>query len=303
MFIVTIGHCAQSLSGSTFPELVITKDLFISIHMPIFMIASGFVLNFNKIRTEKFLTYITSKFKRLITPLIFWYLIHCIIATKMPNIYDMFVTYWYLYALFMSLLAIKILTLFITNDNIVTIIGLCLISLLPFTEYGHLNYMFPFIIIGFYLKRTIKHLNIRISTTMLIAYAILYYFWDISNSVYIAPFNILEFDISMLFSFLFRLTIGTIGAISFIGIFKHFDNSTFIKIMSRFGKYTLIFYTMTNVINLFIKRIFIYFNLQINDMIILDISSIIFALLSLWFIYLFARRIESNKKLSILIGC
>ena len=64
MFIVTIGHCAQSISGCTFPNLIITKDLFISIHMPIFMIASGFVLNLDKIRAEKTSNFIISKFKR-----------------------------------------------------------------------------------------------------------------------------------------------------------------------------------------------------------------------------------------------
>lgn len=303
MLIVTIGHCAQSLSGSVFPELIITKDLFISIHMPIFMIASGFVLNLNKIRLEKTHIFIVSKFKRLIIPLIFWYIIYCIVATKIPDMYDMFVTYWYLYALFMSLLIIKILTLFISKDNIVAIIGICLVFILPFTDYAHLNYMFPFIIIGYYLKKIINHLNIYICTTMLVVYAILYYFWDISYSVYIAPFNILELNRSMIVSFFFRLIIGVIGAIGIIGIFKHLDNSYLIKHISYLGKYTLVFYTMTTIINLFVKRIIVFFGLQIDNSIILDISSIIFALLSLWCIYIFAKSIERNRKLSEILGC
>lgn len=302
MLIVTIGHCAQSLSGSIFPELIITKDLFISIHMPIFMIASGFVLNIKKLRTEQFSHYFASKFKRLIIPLIIWYVIYCILAIKIPSIYNMFVTYWYLYALFMSLLTIKILTMFISNDNIVIITGVCVVLLLPFTDYAHLNYMFPFIIVGYYLKSIIKHLNIYICTTMLVVYAVLYYFWDINHTVYIAPFNILGFNSAMAVSFIFRLTIGVIGSIAFIGIFKYFDNSYIIKKISRFGKYSLVFYTMTTIINFVVNKVVVFFGLQINDIIILDIASIVLALLELWIIYLFAKKFEGNRKLSELLG-
>ena len=61
MFIVTIEHCAQSLSIQMFPEKIIPNDFFIATHMPLFMIASGFVLNFDKIRATPLKEYIHNR--------------------------------------------------------------------------------------------------------------------------------------------------------------------------------------------------------------------------------------------------
>lgn len=38
MFLVTMAHCSQQISGEQFPNLLLSKDSFISINMAIFMI-------------------------------------------------------------------------------------------------------------------------------------------------------------------------------------------------------------------------------------------------------------------------
>lgn len=95
MFIVTIGHCAQALSGQAFPNKVIPNDFFVSIHMPLFMMASGFVLNFDKIRVSVTKEYIYNKFGRLIIPMLIWLTIYSIFTLRIPNVNSLFYTYWY----------------------------------------------------------------------------------------------------------------------------------------------------------------------------------------------------------------
>ena len=69
MFMVTWAHCAQQISGNIFPQLLLSKDVFISINMPIFMLASGFVMNIQKIRDTSFKVFLISKSCRLLLPM------------------------------------------------------------------------------------------------------------------------------------------------------------------------------------------------------------------------------------------
>lgn len=61
MFLVTMAHCAQQLSGEIFPPLLVTKDAFISFNMAVFMTASGFVMNVDKMRISAIVDYLWSK--------------------------------------------------------------------------------------------------------------------------------------------------------------------------------------------------------------------------------------------------
>ena len=61
IFLVTMAHCAQQLSGSKFPDLMLTKDSFISVNMAVFMLASGFVMNIDKMRKTSTKDFLISK--------------------------------------------------------------------------------------------------------------------------------------------------------------------------------------------------------------------------------------------------
>lgn len=82
---------------------------------------------------------------------------------------------------------------------------------------------------------------------------------------------------------------------------KSFDHSPLIQNISRYGEYTLIFYTMTSVINGFTRRFFSFMDFSISNPYILEIVAIIFALAQMYLIYKFARIIENKPKLSKLL--
>lgn len=75
MFLVTMAHCAQQLSGETFP-LLVSKDAFISFNMAVFMTASGFVMNVDKMKNSSVADYLCSKTIRLLLPMTAWFLIY-----------------------------------------------------------------------------------------------------------------------------------------------------------------------------------------------------------------------------------
>ena len=102
IYMVTFAHCAQQLSGETFPNLLISKDSFISINMAIFMIISGFFINMDKMRTVRTKDYVMSKAKRLLFPMIGWYAVMCFMLFLDPSFTYCWTIYWYLGSLFVA---------------------------------------------------------------------------------------------------------------------------------------------------------------------------------------------------------
>lgn len=298
MFIVTIGHCAQALSCQVFPERYIPNDLFISIHMPLFMIASGFVLNIDKIREAPTFGYIKNKCQRLIIPLFVWLVIYCIVTLQKPT----FHTYWYLSALFFSLVTLKIFTSFIKNNVVLAIVSIAFILINPLSIVSHTNFMFPFLMYGYLLKNIINKLNTFYLLLSGLGFIFLYVsYWGIEHTVYIAPFNVLNLDYKTLYSFILRLLIGILGSTALFLIVKKYDNSKFVSTISKYGKYTLVFYTMTTVINGFTQRLMSFAGFSIASPLLLDTASVCFTFLQMYIIYEFARKVEYNKLLSRLL--
>lgn len=304
MFIVTVGHCAQALSCQAFPEKIIPNDLFVTIHMPLFMIASGFVLNFDKIRATPFKDYISNKFTRLIVPMIAWLAIYSIFTIRIPGINSIFTTYWYLAALFFSLITIRIFSSFIKNNTQLVIITLLFVLANPLSRTAHTNFMFPFLIYGYLLKQFINSMNYLYSIPFAVAFIVLYaLYFGIEHTVYFSPLDTLNISQDMIYSFLLRFTIGVTGSMFIFLLVKKFDHTQFIQKVSKYGQYTLAFYTMTTVINGFTNRFFSFIDFNITNPLILDIVSILFALVQMLIIYRFARIIERNKYLSkIMLG-
>lgn len=302
MFIVTIGHCAQALSLQTFPDKLIPNDFFVTIHMPLFMIASGFVLNFDKIRDTLTKDYIYNKFTRLIIPFISWFLIYSIVTINIPSFNSFFYTYWYLLALFFSLVIIKFFSSFIKSNLLLIITTLLFVLIIPITRISHINFMFPFLIYGYLLKKFIDRLNFVYFIPLGILFVILYIcYWGITFTVYKAPLDVLNLDSNMLYSFMLRLIIGIVGSTFVFLLVKRYNNTPFVEKIAKYGKYTLVFYTMTTVINGFTNRFLSFIDYNITNPYLLDVASIIFAMLQMFIIYWFAKLVEKKKMLSKLL--
>lgn len=193
MYLVTIAHCAQQLSGSKFPDLLVSKDSFISINMAIFMIASGFVMNTEKMKTTSTMEYLWSKVIRLLLPMTTWYLVMCIVTKKIPTLPVYWSQYWYLGAMFVCLSTIKLLSNFIRRILLVCLTSIIILSLIPMISFERSCYMIPFLWLGYSLRFFINKINWTIAFFLLAFYGILYYIWDITNSIYISPFHIWNF--------------------------------------------------------------------------------------------------------------
>ncbi len=303
IYLVTFAHCAQQLCGEKFPHLLVSKDSFISINMAIFMIASGFVLNMEKIKATPTKEYILQKACRLLIPMAVWYLVICLVTFSVPQFNAFWSLYWYLGSLFVCLTLIKLLLNVFSNVKLVCVLSVLILMCIPMISFERSFYMIPFLWVGYGLRQFIGRIGWKTVVALLLVYSLLYYFWDISYSIYVTPFHIWNADAHTVIALLFRFLIGTIGGTGIICLLRlMMDCSAFswMTPLANYGPYTLGFYTMSFVLNAILVRILWHTNWFISTPGLLDIASLVVTTLMMVLMYYIQKILERNAVTSLL---
>lgn len=277
VFLVTWSHCAQRISGMIWSHFLGGCQFDTAITMPLLMLMSGWFLNPEKIRQIKASTFILSKFKRLIVPSFVWYFVLLILSHSMPDV-SIFTYYWYLNALFVCLCVIMICTKIIKSNLICCAVSTSLISLIPYSDFSHINFMIPFLWAGYGLRKicSTKYAPPIITICFLVGMC-LCPFWNHNYSVYSSPFNSLYINLEMIRIMSFRFVIGfTLSAVIIYSIMKM--EKTWICKLSQFGSYSLVIYTSSLAYLAFVLRILNYFQLHTNRYGIIDVLSLLLCL-------------------------
>ena len=205
-----------------------------------------------------------------------FFLLSIVIYSKTLNYWD---AYWYLSALFICFLIIKMLTCIVPSSvsvHFVFLTSTMLLMLFSVSFFEYSSFMMPFLWFGYFLRNMIDKIGIKLMLFLLILYGILYRFWDVSYSIYNAPFNICKFEQQSFFSLVYRFLIGAIGGvvfITFIRLIVRIRQDGIISHLSKYGQYTLVFYTMSFVLNAILARFVCHFELYIFQPFILDVIS------------------------------
>lgn len=303
IFLVTLAHCAQQLSGNKFPELMLSKDSFISVNMAVFMLASGYVMNVEKMKITSTCEFLKNKALRLILPMTSWYLIMCIVSTHYPRFTVYWSIYWYLGAMFVCLSMIKLLTLFVKDIILVAFISIIILSLIPMISFERSSYMIPFLWVGFLLRKYINMITKPVVILFCVLYVIMYLFWDIKYSIYESPFHIWNISSYTVFTLVFRFVIGVVGGIAIISgskILLEYDSFKWMKKIAKLGPYTLVFYTMSFVMNALLGRILWHINVYINMSGVLDAMSIGVTIIMMITMYYFQVLLKKNRWLRLI---
>ena len=221
MFVVTWEHFAQGFSHSVFPNFFGGHWYGIAFCMPLFMVCSGWFTNFQKIKETSLLTYVSTRFNRLVIPALSFYLICCLILLAIPNPLHAITFFWYLTSLFVCQLIIAVVAKLVPNKVSLFII-LPMIMLVPYTDFLKINFMFPFLLGGVFLRCVMKKevSNLLMGCVAAIITGYLLVFWKVDYSVYKMPFNSASFDFMNLGILAYRFSLGFWGSWLFIIIAK-----------------------------------------------------------------------------------
>ncbi len=303
MFMVTWAHCAQQISGMMFPKLLVSKDAFISVNMAIFMIASGLVMNLPKMRSTPFWEFFYSKVLRLLVPMTIWYFL--LMMALYPKRLDYWETYWYLSAMFICLITIRLLAQVITSTFVICLLSIIVLLIMPFLEFERSCYMMPFLWVGYALRFLINRIDNKVLLLLVALYGILYYYWDVRYSIYNCPFRICDVSQNSILFMIYRFVIGSVGSIAVISLIRimvESDRFKWIKILAKYGQYTLVFYTMSFVLNAMLARLMWHIGVYITIPGLLDFVSCIISLFMMVLMYNFQKIVENKNVICQLLG-
>lgn len=299
MFVVTWGHCAQCLSGITYPELFGKPGVLIAFHMPLFMIVSGYFIYPEHIREKRWPAYVAEKFQRLVIPALVWYACYCLLTIHKPHLMGCVGFYWFLTSMFLSFLLISVVVRVNKNDNMLLYLASVLIVVfLPFSSFLHVNFMYPLMMGGMFLRKAINRCNGAELTTcaviLFLSGAFLLYHWDISYSVYLTPFDSTRFSPHNLYALFVRLLTGFVISSFFVVLFLLADSKKCIQVLSKYGKYTLVMYTASFIINGIFGIILSHLQIRVTQTGLLELSSCMWSIATCILCVLLAQLLEKN---------
>lgn len=306
MFVVTWGHCAQCLSGESYPWMFGRQGLSIAFHMPLFMMISGYFINPEKIECEKWGNYIQGKFFRLMVPAFMWYLLYCILTIHKPHPLGFVTFYWFLSSMFFSYIIVFVvckLSFHIskpTIKNTLYLLSVFIVILIPYSSFLKVNFMYPMIWGGYFFKLLMMRSDIMRKYVLPVSAflsIILLCYWDVKYSVYKSPFNSLEMSMSTVIALSIRLTTGGIVSMFFISLFNRMEDCMIARKLAKYGQYTLIMYTASFVLNGIMSRILAVCEVSITQPIWIELSSMIWAIFVCYICICAAILIEKNRML------
>lgn len=274
--------------------------------MPLFFIVSGYLINLEKLRSKTFLRLIQEKLQRLIVPAICWYIIFCITSPHLPSPLRSITFYWYLTALFICYIIIWFSAKCSNRLCVLATISIAFVLLCPGMNFVNINFMMPFLWFGIWIRYS-DVLNRKYSNILFIVSVItgliLYLIWNENFTVYKAPFIITEINTEMCFKYILRFAIGISVSFAIIWLGKKFQNNRFISLPAQLGKYTLLAYTFSFVLNNLMSYFLRKMGLNVCEPLILEITSMLWAI-TIYFLTIKFHNVLSRYKItkSLLLG-
>lgn len=231
---VLIGHFMQYTTDSgDISERSWLWELIYSFHMPLFMILSGYFTRF-EIDFDK----IKKRFMCLIMPGFIWsVIIGCVLyllvtfahfnnpIEDQTFLLRVFKQFWFLSCLFFCYLTgIGAVKLF-RNEIVAFFVSTLLLMLFCVEEHLHINFLYPFLWVGYFLRK--KNIVRRASWTTTLALLVLYVFllilWSSQLTVYALPIKVfsvyengLLFETENVLITIYRFFLGLVGSMFFI---------------------------------------------------------------------------------------
>lgn len=198
IFAITVEHLSQLLSGNIFVRLLGVNGLFTGWHTSIFFLLSGYFLNIDNIRTSSFCSFSLNKARVLLLPAAIVYAIYCLFTLQLPGfaaVKDAICIYWFLIALFLCMIIIWATIHVFSNIVIGFIVSFALILLCPHSSFLQINFMYPMLWLGLFLRKKDKtFLQKRAFCYVIPAFILLLIPWNAAEtSVYSHPFDIILF--------------------------------------------------------------------------------------------------------------
>lgn len=252
MFLVVYTHTAQNIAQDNYMNEIGFTSIQ-SLHMPLFMIMSGYFLNLGKLKNNKIVDYLKKKFLHLVLPTFFWYTLLVLAFNEPHDLRTIANSYWFLKSLFISLAFIMVSVKITNSVGGGAILALLIVLVVPHMDMFRVNFTLPFVLIGVFFKKIESKFTLRACIALLLLYICLLFFWKYDYTVYVTPLRrgVLS-NLEQWIAFGYRILIGSIGSFLVMSIVKRIDSSLNEKVKSflcLLGSSTLEIYLLHYIFN------------------------------------------------------
>ena len=232
---VLMGHFIQYSASGKNPSWL--WELIYSFHMPLFMVLSGYFVNFS-IDIER----LKRRFMCLIVPGFLWSVIIVVVLavlvkyTHFQNpienqtfLLRIFKQFWFLSCLFFCYVVGAISVKIFRNELVAFMVSTTLLMFFCVEEHLHIAFLYPFLWTGYFLRK--NNLLDSVSWQILLAnigiFSVLLIWWSADLTIYSMPIkvysldnNSIVFDFQNLMITAYRFCIGLVGSMSVIMLSK-----------------------------------------------------------------------------------
>ena len=297
MFLVTWDHASQVVSGQTFNNLIGGGNL-VAVHMPLFFIISGYFIDLNKIRSCVIFPFLKDKFIHLIVPALSWTAIYCLITLKTKGPLTFLTFYWYLFSLFVSFIVIMALSKVCNNNKLVILLSTLVVTFLPYSDVANLNFMFPFLWVGYLLRTKLINRPFLMFMSSVIVTACLLPIWGWDYTVYLSRFNSIHISADMVAKYIVRFILGVSFSYILIWLSKRFETSRTVNILSRYGQYTLLTYLASIVLFGALRK---YVPISIEQPVLLELLSLLLCIVTYSLCVILQKDLSKNRITRVLL--
>lgn len=316
IFFVIWGHAIQYFLSSDYSDEPVFRIIY-SFHMPLFMMISGY-FSFSSMSLSMGI-FLKKKIVQLLLPVFTWgaflwiyqLVYECIqtkvLSTNIDSLLQILICdFWFLKSCFICYFLYYCRRFFNTRFISWTYVSLFLSLFIP---YAQMWIMYSCFLLGIELKTNplffshVKENYLKYS----ILFLVMLCFWGKSffingNGLYSVFVGLMKEDFVPLHMWcynLYRLAIGIIGSIAFIGLFCHFPqkiNNRLLNSCCEYGRYTLELY----VIQVLVIEEILSKHINFDNVNIYLCNIIVMPLVSIIFIYICVFLIKEISKISLL---
>ena len=185
------------------------------------------------------------------------------------------------------------------KNKLVILLSTLVVIFLPYSDVANLNFMFPFLWVGYLLRTKPINRQSMVFMSSVIVTACLLPIWGWDYTVYLSRFNSIHLSADMVVKYIVRFVLGVSFSYILIWLSKRFETSRAVSILSQYGQYTLLTYLASIFLFGVIRK---YLPMSIGQPVLLEFLSFLLSVVTYSLCVILQNKLSKHRLTRLLLG-
>ena len=178
------------------------------------------------------------------------------------------------------------------KQQIGNILSTLVVTFLPYSDVANLNFMFPFLWVGYLLRTKLINRPFLMFMSSVIVTPCLLPIWGWDYTVYLSRFNSIHLSADMVVKYIVRFVLGVSFSYILTWLSKRFETSRTVNILSRYGQYTLLTYLASIVLFGALRK---NVPISIEQPVLLELLSLLLCIVTYSLCVILQKELSKNR--------